>query len=124
ILIPIKLTKRASFDDKVALTVQDLPNNVNIELKNDTIEKGQAEKVLRMFVKDNAVPGTYTLWLKSQGQVSYRRNPQKAERLKQVHEELKAKADAAKQALQTATQKKTNAANLLTQANQKPQQAE
>ncbi|MCA8999147.1 MAG: hypothetical protein KDA80_19250 [Planctomycetaceae bacterium] len=123
ILIPVKLEKR-EFDEKVALNVQDMPKNSNIDFPNSAIEKGQAENVLRMFVKDNAPPGTYTLWLKSQGQVAYRRNPAKAERLKKVHEEKKAIADAAKATQTEATNKKNEAVNALNQANQMAQQAQ
>lgn len=123
VLVPVKLEKR-EFDDKVTLTVQDLPNNVNIEFPNGAIEKGQAESLIRLFVKDNAVPGTYTVWLKSQGQVSYRRNPAKAERLKQIHEEKKTLAEAAKAKLTEATAKKNESVNLLNQANQMVQQAQ
>ena len=76
VLIPVKLLKRAGFDNAVNLNfVQPLPQN--IQLENKPIEKGKDQQVYRIFVQNNAAPGTYTLWQQSQTQVSYRRHPEK-----------------------------------------------
>lgn len=124
VLISTKLEKRNGFDEKVALTVAGLPKNSNIDFKNDAIEKGQTEKVLAMYIKDNVNPGTYSVWLNSQGQVAYSRNPQKVERLKQKHEEVQAQVEEAKKQVQAATQAKTEAVNKFNQLTQMVQQAQ
>jgi hypothetical protein len=116
VLVPVKLEKRSGFDEKVALNFTGLPNNSNIEVKNDAIDKGQAEKLLRIFVKDNAPPGVYTIWLSTQGQVSYARNPEKADRLKQAFDAVAAEAKTAQEGAQAATQVKTDATQKATQA--------
>ena len=116
VLVPVKLEKRSGFDEKVALNFTGLPNNSNIEVKNDAIDKGQSEKLLRIFVKDNAPPGVYTIWLSTQGQVSYARNPEKADRLKQAFDAVAAEAKTAQEGAQSATQAKTDATQKATQA--------
>lgn len=75
ILIPLKLLKRAGFDNPVTLTYITPPPNVQVE--NKPIAKGQADLVYRIFVQPNAAPGTYTLFQQSQTQVSYKRHPEK-----------------------------------------------
>ncbi|TWT40715.1 Chromosome partition protein Smc [Thalassoglobus neptunius] len=97
VLLPIHLAKRMSFDEKVTLTPQGLPKSANIDFPNAEIPKGADSATMRIFVKENTPPGHYVAWLKSQGQVSYRRNPQKADRLKQAFEQATAAAQAAKQ---------------------------
>ncbi len=119
VLVPVKLDKRDGFDAKVTLTTQGLPKNSNIDFPNSALEKGEAEKVLRMFVKENSPPGVYTIWMKTTGQVGYRRNPAKAERLKKASEAAKATAETAKQSAAAATQAKTAATTAFTQAQQK-----
>lgn len=124
ILLPMQLEKRQDFDDKVTLTAQGIPKDSNLDFPNIAFEKGEAAKTQRLLVKENTPPGLYTLWLKSQGQVAYRRNPAKAERLKEAHETAKASAEQAKQAEQAATQAKTAAAQAFTTAQQGLQQAQ
>jgi len=80
ILVPIKLTKRTGFDADVALTFLSAPKNTDVE--NKPIKKGAADGLYRVFVKNNAPVGTYTIFLNSQGQVSYRRNIFLVERAK------------------------------------------
>lgn len=104
ILVPVKLTKRHGFDNNVNLTFTGLPNNTNIQIANKPIPKGQDEQLLRIFVNNNAAVGTYTLYLRSQAQVPYKRNAQRAERTKaeaaEAAQRLKQAQDAAKQAAQ------------------------
>lgn len=102
ILVPVKLAKRNGFDNNVALTFDGLPKNSNIQIANKPIPKGKDQELLRVFVNNNAVVGSYTLYLKAQGQVSYKRNPEreeaaKAEQTKAV-EALKQAQEAAKKA--------------------------
>lgn len=124
ILVPVKLEKRDGFDDKVTLTTQGIPKNANIDFPNAEIAKGEAEKMLAMFVKENAPPGFYTIWMKTQGQVGYKRNPGKADRLQKENEQAKAKADEAQKASQAATQKKNETTAAFTQAQQTLQQSQ
>jgi len=122
VLIPVTLEKRNAFNNAVALAVTGMPKSSNVDLKNDNIPKDQAAKTLRMFFKDNALVGSYSIWLKGTGQVGYQRNPEKAARLKKEHDAIKAETDAANKASQAATAAKNNAVNALTQATQKQQQ--
>ncbi len=109
ILIPVTIEKRNGFDENVALNYTGLPNNANIDAPNGAIEKGQASKVLRVFVKDNSPPGIYTLWLTTQGQVAYARYPERAARLKQEFEAVAAQTMTAMETAQAATQAKNEA---------------
>lgn len=78
ILVPVKLAKRLGFDNKVDLTFEAGPKNVDLEKK--AIAKGKTEQLVRVFVKNNVVPGTYSLHLRGQGVVSYSRNPDAVKR--------------------------------------------
>ncbi|MEW4487554.1 hypothetical protein AB1L42_05700 [Thalassoglobus sp. JC818] len=109
VLLPIHLAKRMSFDEKVTLEAQGIPKSANIDFPNAEIPKGGDAATIRLFVKENTPPGHYVAWLKSQGQVSYRRNPQKADRLKQAFEQATAAAQAAKQRETEATTAKNQA---------------
>jgi len=89
ILVPVKLIKRDGFDNNVTLTFVGVPAKSNITVQNKPINKGKTDELLQVFVKNNAPPGTYTLYLKSQGQVAYRRHldkvaPLKAEQAEKV----------------------------------------
>ncbi len=130
ILVPIKLTKRNGFDNKITLTVAGLPKNANITVANTAIEKGQSEVLVPVFVKENAPPGTYSFWFQSTGQVSYSRNPQKVERLKQQQAQAAEQLKSAQEAAKQATAKKnelvkaaTDATNRLKAAQQAAQRA-
>ncbi|MBI3861349.1 MAG: hypothetical protein HY290_05590 [Planctomycetia bacterium] len=76
ILIPFKLLKRSGFDNNVTITFVTPPQNLQVE--NKPIEKGKSEQVHRLYVQNNVAPGTYTLFVQSQAQVSYSRNPEAA----------------------------------------------
>lgn len=77
ILIPTKLLRRNGFDDNVALTFLGQP--ANVQLENKPINKGKDSELLRLFVQNNAPPGTYTVYLKGQATVPYRRNVEAAD---------------------------------------------
>ena len=131
ILVPVSLVKRNGFDEKVQLTVAGVPKNSNLQVQNVAIEKGQAEALVSIFVKENTPPGTYALRINSQGQVSYSRNPEKTARVtakrdavaKQL-EQVQAAAKAATDAKNAAVQKATEAATKLQQSQQAKQQAD
>ena len=76
ILIPLHLLKRAGFDNNVNVTFVAPPPNIQVE--NKPINKGTADQLHRIYVQNNAAVGTYTLFLQSQTQVSYSRNPEAA----------------------------------------------
>jgi hypothetical protein len=80
ILIPVKVVRRAGFDNAVTMTFVGQPPNVQVE--NKPIPKEKSEEVFRVFVPANAPVGTYVMYLSGQQQVSYRRNPAKADRAK------------------------------------------
>jgi hypothetical protein len=77
ILIPAKLLRRNGFDDNVTLTFLGQPANVLLE--NKPINKGKDSELLRLFVQNNAPPGTYTVYLKGQATIPYRRNVEAAD---------------------------------------------
>ncbi|WP_166831325.1 hypothetical protein [Thalassoroseus pseudoceratinae] len=111
ILVPLKLDKRNGFDTDVKLAVAGVPKNANIEVPAVTIKKGETETLLRVFVKDNAKVGDYTVYLNGQAQVSYARNPAAVTRAKadQSHidgkiKETQTKINTAKEALKKATE--------------------
>ncbi len=95
VLVPVKAIRREGFDADIPLTFIGQPQNVQIE--NKPIKKGTGEEIYRIFVPPNAPVGTYVMYLASQAQVSYRRNPQKADR-------LKAELDAAEKAANEAVE--------------------
>ncbi|MES2788953.1 MAG: hypothetical protein V4719_04975 [Planctomycetota bacterium] len=80
ILVPVKLIKRNAFDDAVTLTFLGQPANVVMESK--PIAKGQDAELARLFVQNNAPAGTYTIYLKSQATIPYRRNVEAADQAK------------------------------------------
>ena len=115
VLVPIKLEKRDGFDDKVQLTAAGMKPNANIDAPNVAIEKGQTDVIWRLFVKDNALPGTHTLWVTSTGAVPYRRNPAKADRLKKEFDDIAVQAKSAADLVPPATTAKNEAVTKATQ---------
>ena len=118
ILLPIKLLKRDGFDNNVTLAFVDQPKNVQLQVK--PINKGKDQEVMRIFVPTNAPIGTYTMYLRAQGQVSYRRNlpnlVRKQAEQKKADEVAKAAAAVAKKAgtdRDAAVKKATTDANAL-----------
>ena len=81
LLIPIKLTRRAGFEDKVDVTFSGQPGNVDVP--KVTIEKGQDSAVARFFFKENAAIGPATLLMYATAAVPYSRNPWQVERARQ-----------------------------------------
>jgi hypothetical protein len=105
VLIPFKLLKRAGFDNNVNLTFVTPPQNVQVE--NKPINKGVSEQLYRLFVQNNAAPGTYTLFVQSNSQVQYIRHPEAAAaaaKEKEVADKSAAEAaEAAKKAVEAKT---------------------
>ena len=123
LLIPVKLIKRNGFDEKVQLTFQNVPKNLQVQ--NLAIEKGKDEALLRVFVPNNVAEGTYTMFLQAQGQVSYQKNLKRLERATAAQtaaaEALKAATDAdaaAKAAADKSTAELTTASNSVKTAQQ------
>ncbi len=106
LLLPVEVAKRLGFDADVALTLVGLPNKGNIDVQDKPVPKGKNLELVRVFVKNNATLGTYPLYLKSQAQVPYRRNPFAADR-------AKTEADAATQAATAAAEEAKQAAAVL-----------
>jgi hypothetical protein len=104
LLIPVKLTKRNGFDNKVQLTFQKVPKNLQIQ--NLAIDKGKDEALLRVFVPATVAEGTYTMFLQATGQVSYQKN---LKRLARATAGQKVAVDALKVATAAAAAAKTAA---------------
>jgi hypothetical protein len=102
LLIPVKLTKRNGFDNKVQLTFQKVPKNLQVQ--NLAIDKGKDEALLRIFVPATVAEGTYTLFLQATGQVSYQKN---LKRLARATAGQKVAVDALKVATTAAAAAKT-----------------
>lgn len=100
ILVPVKLSKRLGFDDNVNLTFVGTPQNAQVE--NKPINKGQNEAVYRIFLPNNVPVGTYTLMLKAQATVQYRRRPELADKAKAALDQAVAAATQAQEALNKA----------------------
>jgi len=107
ILVPVKLAKRNGFNDAVTLTWVGQPKNVQVA--NKPIAKGKDSQLLRIFLPANAPIGTFALYLRGQGKVSYSRNPFRVARGKVVQTKANEVAKAAAAVLKTANEAKTKA---------------
>lgn len=114
LLVPVKLIKRNGFDEKVQLTFQNVPKNLQVQ--NLAIDKGKDEALLRVFVPNNVAEGTYTMFLQAQGQVSYQKNPKRLERATEAQKAADAALKAATDAAAAAKAAATKAATELTAA--------
>ncbi len=101
ILVPVKVARRNGFDQPVNITVLGQPPNAQVE--NKPIPKEKTDEVFRLFIPPNAPVGTYVTYLTGQAAVSYRKNPAKADRTKAEFTAAEQAANAAAEALKTAT---------------------
>lgn len=95
--VPMKLTRRDGFDKDVTVAFSGLPQNITSE--NKTYTKAAAENVFKVTVANNVAPGTYTLLLQGQAQLSFVRLPdavEKAKKEKEAADKLAADVDAKK----------------------------
>jgi hypothetical protein len=137
VLIPVKVERREGFDNNVTLTFAGFDARTSkLQVENKPLNKGETEGVRRVFIPKDSPPGAYTLYLNSQAQVSYARNPvaiaeakatvDTAEADRKAKEEANKQAIAAQQKadadLKATEQKLKTATDALTNA-QKAQQA-
>lgn len=101
ILIPVKAARRNGFDQPITVTTVGQPQNAQVE--NKPIAKEKTDEVFRIFVPPNAPVGTYVTYLTGQAQVSYRKNPAKADRAKAELTAAEMAATAAAEGLKNAT---------------------
>ncbi|MEQ9408364.1 MAG: hypothetical protein RIK87_11585 [Fuerstiella sp.] len=80
LLIPLKVTRRSGFEDKVTVAFAGQPGNVDVPAV--TFEKGQDSVMARLYFKENAAAGPATLLMYATAQVPYRRNPWQVDRAK------------------------------------------
>jgi hypothetical protein len=104
ILVPVKIAKRNGFDDNVNITIVGAPQNAQVE--NKAINKGSNDGLFRIFLPNNVPVGTYTLYLKGQANVQYRRRPELADRAKAALDQAIAAATQAQEALTKANAEK------------------
>ncbi|RMG39687.1 MAG: hypothetical protein D6725_04760, partial [Planctomycetota bacterium] len=114
VLVPVRVERRAGFNDKVTIKWLDQPKQVQVA--NVTIDKGKSEGIARIFIPNNAPQGTFTLRLEGEAQVSYSRNPQRLERLKADQQKLAEQIKAAQQTQQKAKSELDAATKALTAA--------
>lgn len=100
--IPVKVIRRAGFDNAVPLTFVGQPQNVQVE--NKPIPKEKAEETLKVTVAANVNPGTYLLHLQGQQAVSYRRNPAKLDRAQAAFKEAEKAVNDTAELVKSATQ--------------------
>jgi hypothetical protein len=124
VLVPVQLERRNGFDAEVPIAINGRPDNSNIDGANFKFEKGAGEFLLPLFVKENSPPDAYAISLTGQAQVSYRRNPEKAERAKAAFDQQDAAAKTAQAAAQQAEQAKNDANQKATAAGQAMEQAQ
>ena len=101
ILVTVKAARRNGFDQPITVTVVGQPQNAQVE--NKPIPKEKSDEVYRIFIPPNAPVGTYVTYLTGQAQVSYRKNPAKADRAKVEFTAAELVATAAAEALKNAT---------------------
>lgn len=76
ILVPVKVVKRAGFDNNVTMTFVTPPPNLVVE--NKPINKGADSEIYKIQVQGNVAPGVYAVLFQGTSQVSYSRNPEAA----------------------------------------------
>lgn len=113
ILVPVKLAKRNGFDENVNLTFVGTPQNAQVE--NKPINKGANEGLYRIFLPNNVPVGTYTLYMKANASVQYRRRPELADKAKAALDQAVATATQAQEALTKANADKDAAAKKATE---------
>lgn len=116
LLVPVHLTRREGFDDKVQLTFQNVPKNV--KATNVAIDKGADTALARLDIPASVSEGSYTLYLQAQAKVKYSKNPIRLERAKAAQKAAEESLKAAQEAAAAATQAATAAQNELTAATQ------
>ncbi|MBX3442786.1 MAG: PPC domain-containing protein [Planctomyces sp.] len=124
VFVPVTIERRGGFDAEVQVVINGRPNNANIDGQNFKFEPNQQDYLLSLFVKENSPPDAYALLLTGQGQVQYRRNPERTDRAKATLDELTATAQMEKAAAEKATQTKNEATQAATQAAEALTQAE
>lgn len=97
LLIPLKLVRRAGFDNKVDIAFAGQPGNVDVP--KVSIEKGKDTFLARFYFKENAATGPATLMMYVTGQVPYRRNPWQVDRAKEKVAAAVAKLESTKKTL-------------------------
>ena len=84
--LPIKLTRQESAKNDCVVRPRDLPPNVTAgEVK---ISKDKSDGELVFKAKDNANPGTYSLWLQCETKIKHKANPQALQRAKAYRDQL------------------------------------
>ena len=97
ILVPLSVIRQNGFNQNVNITFQGQPANVDVETK--PIAKGKSAESFRLFLKNNAPPGTYTLLARGKAAVPFVRNPGKLERETASHAAFVARSTAASKAV-------------------------
>jgi hypothetical protein len=122
--LPIRLARKESCADAIKLAPQNLPDQVKNESSNQVIPKTEDRCDVRLRVGPETAPGAYTIYVQGDSDVSYRRNPAAAERLKLAHQQAKDAATAAMQLAQAASKQKNDALHAQDLATRKLQQAQ
>lgn len=110
VLLGTNIERRGGFDEVVKFDVQGLPKDANIDIEKGEFAKGQAERIVRFFVKENApVSRTFTAWLSTEAEVNFARNPERAARFLQAFEQAKVTHAASQASVDAAVKAKTDA---------------
>ncbi|WP_437203893.1 hypothetical protein [Planctomicrobium sp. SH664] len=117
--IPVSLYRRGEFQGKVTVQAQAGENPAGLDVTPMPFGEGLQAEQLRLFIGDQLAPGVYTLDLRGQSEVTLRRNPARAERMKERHERFRQQAENARKIVDAAGKKKADAAAALNGAYQK-----
>lgn len=112
LLVPVRLLKRNGYDQKITLTPQAVPKNVQIQA--DAIDAGKDSGLVKVTVPNNVDEGTWTFYLQAQGQVPYQKNLPRLERAKAAQAAVDAELAQAGTAAKAATDAVTAATQQVT----------
>jgi len=112
LLVPVRLLKRNGYNQKITLTPQAVPKNVQIQA--DAIDAGKDSGLIKVTVPNNVDEGTWTFYLQAQGQVPYQKNLPRLERAKAAQAAVDAELAQAGTAAKAATDAVTAATQQVT----------
>jgi hypothetical protein len=122
-VLPVSLQRRGDCQDAVRLHVQNLPEQASID-GPAVIPREVAAGEVRLAVRETAPPGRYQLLVQGEADVSYRRNPQAAERAQARHEQARQRADQLRLEAEEASKRKNESQRLLSLAQRAVQQTQ
>lgn|GEM_PF-2095046 len=122
--IPLHFERTADAPNPIKLQVQDLKEQVTVDGAALTVPAGGSEHELALQIKKDMKPGHYAFWIQAESEVTYRRNPQAAERRKEQLAAATRAAEEFREKAQGASREKEEATRKLGLEHRKVQQAQ